>query len=164
MQAPSQEPTSSATIIRPEQAQVYSLMGGGEARLLVTGDNTQGAWWLAHFREDPGCMTPLHYHPKTDEYFYIVDGVLSVYADDIWHALGPGTYAKLPHGKPHSQGNRSDKPVRFVAWGTPAAFENLFPAVDALMKQSKPGTPEFMAEIQKIAARCDMVILGPAPK
>ena len=27
----------------------------------------------------------------------------------------------------------------------------------------KAGTPEFVAEIQKIAARCDMVILGPAP-
>jgi quercetin dioxygenase-like cupin family protein len=164
MQAPSQGPTRSATIIRAEEAQVYSMMGGGEARLLLTGDKTEGAWWMGHFREDPGFTTQLHYHPKTDEQFYILDGVLSVYVDDVWHALGPGTLGILPHGKPHAQANHSDKPVRFVGSGTPAGFEKLFPAVGELMKWSKPGTPEFIAEIQKIAARCDMVLLGPAPK
>jgi quercetin dioxygenase-like cupin family protein len=163
MQAPSQAPTSSATIIRPEEAQVYGI-GAGEVRLLLTGDQTEGAWWVGHFREDPGFTTELHYHPKTDEQVYVLEGVLSVYFDDAWHALGPGTLAVLPHGKPHAQGNRSDKPVRFVVSGTPAGFEEMFPAVDALMKRSKPGTAEFIAEIREIAARCDMIILGPAPK
>jgi hypothetical protein len=60
--------------------------------------------------------------------------------------------------------NRSDKPVHFVASGQPAGFENFFPAVDALIKRAKPGSPEFIAELQKIAARCDMVLLEPAPR
>jgi len=164
MQARSHGTTRSATIIPAEEAHVYSMMGGGEARLLLTGDNTEGGWWMGHFREDPGFMTNLHYHPKTDEQFYVLDGVLSVYVDDVWHELGPGTLGVLPHGKPHAQGNRSDKPVYFVGSGAPAGFEKLFPAVDALMKRLKPGTPEFMAEFQKIAAGCDVVFLGPAPK
>ncbi|HUJ33129.1 MAG TPA: cupin domain-containing protein [Candidatus Acidoferrum sp.] len=151
-------------IISPEDAQVYSQMGGGEARLFMTGDKSEGAWWMGHFREDPGFTTQLHYHPNTDEQFYVLEGVLSVYFDDGWHELGPGTLGVLPHGKPHAQGNRSDKPVRFVGSGAPAGFEKLFPAVDALLKQLKPGTPEFIAEFKKIATRCDMVLLGPAPK
>ena len=118
---------------------------------------------MGHFREDPGFMTNLHYHPNTDEQVYVLDGVLSVYADDRWHELTAGTVGLLPRGKPHAQGNRSSKPVCFIGSGAPAGFEQLFPAVDALMKQMRPGTPEFIAEFQKILTRCGVVPLGPAP-
>ena len=160
----SQKKESRTMIITPEMAQVYSMLGGGEARMLVTGERSEGAWWMGRFREDPGFMTQLHYHPNTDEQVYVLEGTLSVYTDEKWHELGPGTLGVLPRGKPHAQGNRSDKPVHFLGSGAPSGFENLFPAVDALMKRMKPGTPEFIAECQKIAARCDIVSLGPAPK
>jgi quercetin dioxygenase-like cupin family protein len=158
-----QEPTP-AVIVTPEEGQVYNMFGGGEARLLLTGEKTNGAWWMGRFREDSGFMTQLHYHPNTDEQVYVLEGVLSVYIDEKWHELRPGTLGVLPRGKPHAQGNRSDRPVHFIGSGAPSGFENLFPAVDALMKRLKPGTAEFIAEFQKIAARCDIVSLGPAPK
>jgi quercetin dioxygenase-like cupin family protein len=164
MQTVMQEKATSATIVTPEEAQVYNMLGGGEARLLMTGERTNGEWWMGRFREDPGFMTQLHYHPNTDEQVYVLEGTLSVYADDKWHELGPGTLGTLPRGKPHAQGNRSDKPVHFIGSGAPSGFENLFPAVDDLMRRMKPGTPEFIAEFKKIAARCDIVQLGPAPK
>ena len=154
----------SAMIVTPEEAHVYSMLGGGEARLLATGENTNGAWFMGRFREDPGFMTQLHYHPNTDEQVYVLDGVLSVFANDKWHELRPGTLGVLPRGKPHAQGNRSDKPVHFIGTGAPSGFEKLFPEVDALMKRMKPGTPEFIAEFQKITSHCDIVSLGPAPK
>jgi quercetin dioxygenase-like cupin family protein len=150
------EKANSTMIIPPDDAHVYNMAGGGEARLLLTGDKTGGAWWMGRFREDPGFMTQLHYHAKTDAQVYVLEGILSVYADDAWHELGPGTLGVLPHGKPHTQGNRSDKSVHFLGSGAPSGFENLFPAVDALMKQFQPGTPEFLAELQKIAAVCDI--------
>ena len=124
---------------------------------------TNGARFVGRFREDPGFMTHLHYHPNTDEQVYVIEGVLSVYIDERWHELGPGTLSFLPRGKPHAQGNRVDKPVHFVGSGAPAGFEKLFPAVDALMKRMKPGTPEFIAEFQQIMSRCDIVSLGSAP-
>lgn len=164
MEPMKEETTAPATIVTPEEAQVYSMLGGGEARLMLTGERTDGAWWMGRFREDPGFMTQLHYHPKTEEQVYVLDGVLSVYVGDAWHELGPGTLGVLPRGKPHAQGNRSDKPVHFIGSGAPSGFEKLFPAVDALMKRVRPGTPEFIAEFQKIAAGCDIVSLGPAPK
>jgi quercetin dioxygenase-like cupin family protein len=155
---------SSPMIVRPEEAQIYNMLGGGEAHLLVTGEKTNGAWFMGRFREDPGFMTHYHYHPNTDEQVYVIDGVLSVYIDEKWHELGPGTLGVLPHGKPHAQGNRSDKPVHFIGTGAPSGFEKLFPAVDALLKRTKPGTPEFIAEFQRIMAGCDIVSLGPAPQ
>lgn len=158
------ETTMPTTIVAPGEARIYRMMGGGEARLLLTGERTHGAWWMGRFREDPGFMTHVHYHPNSDEQVYVLDGVLSVYTDDKWHELGPGTLGVLPRGKPHAQGNRSDKPVHFIGSGAPAGFESFFPEIEALMKRTQPGTPEFMAAFQKIAARCDIVSLGPAPK
>lgn len=164
MHSPDQKSSVSSMIVKPEDAQVYNMLGGGEAHLLVTGEKTNGAWFMGRFREDPGFMTHYHYHPNTDEQVYVLEGTLSVYIDDKWHELGPGTLGVLPKGKPHAQGNRSDKPVHMIGTGAPAGFEKLFPAVDALMKRMKPGTPEFGAEFQKITATCDIVSLGPAPK
>jgi len=150
-------------IITPDEAQVYNMLGGGEARLLATGETTNGEWFMGRFREDPGFMTNLHYHPHTDEQVYVIEGVLSVYLNGQWHELGPGTLGVLPRGKPHAQGNRSNKPVHFIGSGAPAGFEKLFPAVDALMKRLKPGTPEFIAEFRQILPRCGIVPLGAAP-
>ena len=164
MRSDTSEKKASALIVGPEEAHVYNMLGGGEAHLLLTGERTNGANWMGRFREDPGFMTHLHYHPKTDEQVYILEGVLSVYTDEKWHELGPGTVGVLPRGKPHAQGNRSDKPVHFIGSGAPAGFDKLFPAVDELMKRMKPGTPEFIAEFQRISAGCDIVSLGPAPK
>jgi len=150
-------------IVPPEDAQIYNMLGGGEAHLLLTGEKTNGAWFMGRFREDPGFMTHLHYHPHTDEQVYVLDGVLSVYVNEQWHELTAGTLGVLPRGKPHAQGNRSDEPVHFIGSGAPSGFEKLFPAVHELMKRAKPGTPEFIAEFQKISAGCDIVSLGPAP-
>jgi quercetin dioxygenase-like cupin family protein len=163
MDSPNRQSSPLQLIVTPEEAKVYNMHGGGEAHLLATGERTNGAWFMGRFREDPGFMTYLHYHPNTDEQVYVLDGVLSVYIDEKWHELGPGTLGVLPRGKPHAQGNRSDKPVHFIGTGAPAGFEKLFPAVDALMKRLKPGTPEFIAEFKQIMSGCDIVPLGPAP-
>lgn len=63
-------------IVSPEEARVYS-QGMGEARILVGGERSGGAWWMGQFREDPGFMTLLHLHPHMDEYFFVLQGVLS---------------------------------------------------------------------------------------
>ena len=164
MQTTQQSASQTGMFVTPDDAQVYRMFGGGEARLLVTGEKSHGAWFMGRFREDPGFMTNLHYHPHTDEQVYVLEGVLSVYFEEKWHELGPGTLGVLPRGKPHAQGNRSDKPVHFIGSGAPAGFEKLFPMVDALMKRLSPGTPEFISEFQKIFPHCDIVPLGPAPR
>lgn len=140
------------------------MAGGGEARLMATGENTAGALWVGRFREDPGFMTTLHFHHRTDEQFYVLDGVLSLHINGQWKELSPGMLAVVPHGVRHAQGNRGDKPVVFIGSGFPAGFEKLFPAVEALVKRGvKPGTPEFVKAFAQISKDCDMEVVGPAP-
>ena len=101
-----QQPTKvPAQIITKDEVPAYSMYGLGEAKLLMTGERSNGQWWLGHFREDPGFVTPLHMHPKTDEQFYVLDGVLSVFLDGQWMEIMPGTLAIVPRGTPHAQGS-----------------------------------------------------------
>jgi hypothetical protein len=63
-------------IVAADQVCVYGLRYG-EARILVAGYRSGGAWWMGQFREDPGFMTPWHVHPNMDQQLFVLDGVLS---------------------------------------------------------------------------------------
>jgi mannose-6-phosphate isomerase-like protein (cupin superfamily) len=149
-------------IIRPGQARIYS-MGRGEARILVDAERSGGTWWLGEFREDPGYTTGLHFHPQTDEQFFVLEGVLSVYIEGQWHDLEPGTVAVAPHGTPHAQANAGKQPVRFLGSGNPCGFERFFPELHELASRLSPSHPQFRAEAAKIVSRHDTTILGPPP-
>jgi mannose-6-phosphate isomerase-like protein (cupin superfamily) len=155
---------NSASFITAEQAKIYPMLGRGEARLLVTGEQSEQAFWLGDFREFPGFLTQLHRHPHTDEQFYVLEGVLSMYYDGKWHDFTPGMLGLVPRGVVHAQGNHSKENVRFIGSGNPAGFEKLFPAVEDLLKRGmKPGDPQFVSEMAKIWPKCDTEPLGPAP-
>ncbi len=149
-------------IVRPDQARIYS-MGRGEARILVDAERSGGTWWLGEFREDPGYTTGLHFHHRTDEQFFVLDGVLSVYVEGRWHDLEPGTVAAVSHGTPHAQANASKQPVRFLASGSPCGFERFFPELHELAARLSPWDPQFGAEAAKIVSRHDTKIIGPPP-
>ena len=153
---------TNAMIVKPNEARVYS-QGLGEARILVDGERSGGAWWLGEFREDPGFMTALHFHYRQDEQFFVLEGVLSVYIDGKWLDLEPGTVAAVPHGMHHAQGNMGKKPVRFLGSGNPAGFERFFAELDKVAARVRPTDPQFGAEVAKVLARFDTKPLGPAP-
>jgi len=149
-------------IIRPEQGRVYK-QGLGEIHMLVTGEQTGGQWWLVEACEFPGFTTSLHLHPKTVEQVYVLEGVLSVYLDDQWHELSPGTFAELPRKQPHVQANHSQKNVRFLGTGIPAGFDQFFPELDKLASRISPSDPGFIREVSKLVSQYDTTVLGPPP-
>jgi len=149
-------------IITPDQARIYS-QGLGEARILVDEGRSGGAWWFGQFREDPGFMTSLHLHPQTTEYFFVLQGVLSVFVDGKWRDLEAGTVAEIPRGTPHAQGNTGEQPATFVGWGNPSGFEQSFPEINELASQIRPSSAEWGPAIAKIISRHDTKVLGPPP-
>lgn len=149
-------------IIKPDQARVYS-QGLGEARILVDGERSGGAWWLGQFREAPGFRTSLHLHHQADEQFFVLDGVLSVYLDGKWNDLETGTFALVPHGTPHALANASQQPASFLGSGNPAGFERFFPELHQLASRLSALDPQFGAEVAKILSRFDTKVLGPPP-
>jgi len=149
-------------IVNPEDVPVYS-QGLGEARIVVGEESSGSLWWMGQFREDPGFMTLLHLHPHMDEYFFVIQGVLSVFIDDAWHDLKAGAFARVPRGIPHAQGNTGKDSVHFIGSGSPAGFEKFFIELNEITKRVPPG-PQLGAEIAKIMPNYDTKPLGPPPK
>ncbi|MFZ0731378.1 MAG: cupin domain-containing protein [Candidatus Sulfotelmatobacter sp.] len=150
-------------IVRTHDVAGFS-QGLGEARILIDGANSQDKWWLVHSEELPGFMTTLHFHHDMDECVYVLDGLLSIFMGGQWHDLSPGTFALLPKGIPHAQGNTSSLPVRFLGWGSPAGFERLFPELDQLAKRVPANTPEFGKEVAKLLSQYETTIVAPPPR
>jgi quercetin dioxygenase-like cupin family protein len=151
------------SILLPDTARVYDI-GLGEARILVGEEQSRGAWWLGSFRNDPGRRTPLHVHHRADEQFYALEGVVSIWVDDSWHDLPPGALAVVPRGTPHALGNRTKHAVHFLNSGNPAGFERYFADIEAIIRHSSYGSPEFLAESMKVFKNYDSEMLGPAPQ
>ncbi len=151
-----------ALVITPDQAPVYNLRLG-EARVLVGGEQTGGAWWMGVFREDPGFITPLHLHVQMDEHFYVLDGVLSLYLENQWQNLHPGTLAVVPRGIPHAQGNFGKRPVSLLGLGQPAGFERFFAAQHQALSRTSAQDPESLSEIAGLVGQYDTKVLAPPP-
>jgi len=149
-------------MVAADQARAYNLRLG-EARILVGGERSGGAWWMGQFREDPGFVTPWHVHPEMDEQIFVVDGVLSLHLSGAWHDLAAGTLAVVPRGTPHAQANRGERPVILLGAGQPAGFEGLFAAQDEILSRMPAGDPLFAAELARVLRRHGTEVLGPPP-
>lgn len=150
-------------ILPSDNARVYD-MGGGEARIIVGAEQSGGAFWLGTFRVDPGRLSWLHVHHSADEQFYVLEGVVSMWMDDRWHDLSPGSLGVVPRGTPHAYGNRTKQAMRFLNSGNPAGFERFFADIDKVVRRFPYGSPEFLAELKKIYPKYDTEILGSAPQ
>ena len=71
---------------------------------------------------------PLHVHREQDDTFFVLEGVLTVQVGDEVFDLGPGDFATVPPGVPHTFGNiRKDQPaVKAVNLMTPGGLDEQF--------------------------------------
>jgi len=149
-------------VISAGQARMYNLCFG-EARILVDGECSGGSCWMGVFRQDPGFVTPLHLHPNTDEYLFVIDGVLSVYITGKWYDLEGGSVAVVPHGAPHAQCNAGKQSTRLFGFGNPAGFEHFFAAQHELLGRLSPSAPQYFSEMAKLLRGYDTEVIAPPP-
>ena len=87
---------------------------------------------------------PIHFHPKQEETFYVVQGELAVYKQDRWITLKAGDILTIPAKTPHSYKNTSKKPVLFEFHITPRGrFRKMLEAMDVYVQQSKIRGTDF---------------------
>jgi quercetin dioxygenase-like cupin family protein len=76
---------------------------------------------------------PVHVHPTQDEFILVLDGMLDLKLDGVWHQAKAGDLIRMPRGIPHGYFNKSDKPARALFWVSPARkLEALFAKLDKL--------------------------------
>ena len=80
---------------------------------------------------------PLHVHREQDDTFFVLEGVLTVQVGDEMFDLGPGDFATVPPGVPHTFDNidKDQPPVKACNLMTPSGMDAQFRDMSLLTKQ-----------------------------
>jgi mannose-6-phosphate isomerase-like protein (cupin superfamily) len=96
---------------------VAGLGGAVKASRISTGGNLT----VIESRTRGGA--PLHVHTREDEYFYVVEGTLSIRCDEERFEAGPRSFVFLPRGIPHAWDVSSQDGATLLILTVPAMLE-----------------------------------------
>src|SRR5262245_38038529 len=92
-------------------------------RVVAGRDDTGGGLTVMEQLAPRDFSPPLHRHRDEDTALLVIDGELTVHVDGVESRLGPGEFAWLPRGVPHTFRVDSDQ-VRLYEFATPAGIED----------------------------------------
>ncbi len=87
------------------------------------GPDTREAFTLIEVELPVGGGAPPHIHHNEEEGFYVLDGEVSITCGLQTWTAGPGAFALLPRGIPHSFNVSSGSNARMLQITSPAQFE-----------------------------------------
>ena len=135
-------------ITTPGSGKVFKALGD-EVTVLLSGEQTGGAFAMAQIVTPPGGGPPPHWHTNEDEWFLVQEGRIELWRDGTWTEVPAGTAIFLPRGIPHTYRNCGDTPLRLIVHAAPAGFEVFFGRMAGAC--AAPGGPD-MQRIGEIAA------------
>jgi mannose-6-phosphate isomerase-like protein (cupin superfamily) len=134
-------------------------------RLHLTAEQTEGGFFVMEVDVAPGGgPPPLHTHDAA-EFFWTLRGRLSYFRQEADGELteitgGPGTWAFIPGGVPHTYRNFSDEPGAYLAVLSPPERMQAFLLAAGVEPGSPPRSPE---EVLELGRRMGMQILDVVP-
>jgi mannose-6-phosphate isomerase-like protein (cupin superfamily) len=133
-------PGSLAVVLEPGEGE--SL---GFAHVKAGGGTGLGSLGVLETEVPAGFPGPLlHVHDRTIDSFYVLEGTLTVRLGDETAEAGPGSYAFIPPGHPHTFSNPGGAPARFLNVMAPGGFERY---LQELAAAGGALDPPAMAEI-----------------
>lgn len=105
--------------------QWHEVEAGMLFKVIVSSDDTHGAYAIMESIAQPGVGSITHMHHREDEHFLVLEGTGHIVLDGKPMDLHPGQSVTLPRGVPHVWINRSDRPLRMLALFTPGGFDKL---------------------------------------
>lgn len=126
------------TAAKPQRNEVKSVPAGtgaaywGPGELmtyLITGEETQGAYFLSEISVAPGGGAPPHIHHREDESFHLLEGTLTIQVGGDTIVASAGDFTYLPRGIAHSFKNTGDAIAKALVLATPAGLEGFFAEV-----------------------------------
>jgi quercetin dioxygenase-like cupin family protein/ribosome-associated toxin RatA of RatAB toxin-antitoxin module len=116
-----------------------NLRRGGEIRTILSpGTVGSGAGFLGALRLDPGERINEHYHPYSEEFLFVTDGVATVSLDGLDQVVHADEGIWIPKNIRHRVSNERDTPVRAVFQLAPLAPRPELGHVDT---EPQPGEP-----------------------
>ena len=162
------------TAISAERAEQGYALGENEGEAIwllgmlqtikIGREDTDGAYGLIEVVVPAGVGSPWHVHPEEDEWFYVLDGEVTVWVADTKLSLTPGSFAFGPKGVPHTFYVETGVAKMLVGFA-PMQFEGFQrevgePALERVLPPPAEGPPNI-AQLIPIAKRNGFEILGP---
>ena len=111
--------------------------------ILLSGEDTGGAYCLLDLRVAPGNGVPRHTHTREDEAIFVLYGELEVAVGDDVFTLRPGETLIAPRNIPHQLRNSGKVTNHYLIMFSPSGFEGFLretsvPAPDNAVAPTKP--------------------------
>ena len=155
-----------ATIRNRTDGRTIAIVGD-VYRFLATGEDTNGKYALWEAIVPPGGGPPPHVHSREEEGFYVLDGEVTFLVGDKRLVAGPGTFANMPVGTPHTFKNESGQSARMLISVAPAGLEEMFFEVGQPVPEgaqsAPPPTREEIEKLLSVAPRYGIEIKLPRP-
>jgi quercetin dioxygenase-like cupin family protein len=126
----------------------------GDVAFKLRGDQSGGALTAFETVVAPGLGPPLHTHAREHETLFVIDGEVRFRLGDDVHVGGPGAFAFVPRGVPHTLQNVGEGPARILIHFSPSGMERFFERFAAL---ESPGPDAFAT----LGAEVGMAAVGP---
>jgi mannose-6-phosphate isomerase-like protein (cupin superfamily) len=140
---------------------------GVRMTILLSSEQTGGAFSLIEGVMEPGGDGGLHVHQNEDESMQLLEGTLQVTIGDETFALLPGQSYFAPRNIPHRLRNIGSVPARALLITTPGSFDEFIARAgiplldDQVPHPSEPPTPEQIQGLISLAGEFGIKILAP---
>lgn len=103
-----------------DRVPAFTTKDGSEIRELLAHRNSCiQKQSLAEARVAPGSSTTPHYHPLTEEIYYILEGTGQMHLGDETQTVGPGDAIAIPPGQVHAITNTGTTTLKFLCCCAP---------------------------------------------
>ena len=138
-----------AAIIRASEGEAIPA-AGIEHLFKLTGTHTAGLFGLEEFLVPPDTLGARpHIHWGHDEYFYVLEGELTLATDNGEVLLGAGDLAQAGRGAVHGFRNASlSAPARALCMYTPPGYEQYFRDVHAAVAAGTDLTVDLLGDLR----------------
>jgi mannose-6-phosphate isomerase-like protein (cupin superfamily) len=140
-------------ITRPWPRELWCI--GLHVRILLTGEQTSGAFSVVELGVRPGDFVPPHLHAREDEAFYVLEGSVEFELDGEKLNAGAGTLVHIPRQTYHGFRNTSSTRVRLFNLHTPGGFDKFFEASSTVCTDVAKGPPNTPVDFVRFAKICE---------
>ncbi len=119
---------------------------GSKISVLLSSEETGGAFSLFRIEQTPAGGPPPHIHQHEDELFYVIEGDFEFFVDGIWRKASAGETVFLPKNSHHAFRNVGQTTGHLLVYLAPGGFEHFFDEAAAIFQC--PGELDLKAIIE----------------
>ncbi|WPU96265.1 cupin domain-containing protein [Mucilaginibacter sabulilitoris] len=118
-------------------------IAGGQYRILVSGDATEGRYAIIEMNVPPGGGPAPHAHPDIEEIFYVADGTIQFMTKNGPVNADTGAFIRIPlDGGVHAFKNITGKSARLLCTVIPAGLDRMFEEISGADPTQIPAITE----------------------